>query len=216
MLRMERSHRGESKRALFRLTAAANSTTLVSMKPSKPSRAKRVAKPSPTEEPVITFATNCRGDTFTIGDWVIAETGIYQLRELHAYDNGRRIVADRSNGCVLVGGNLDDCWKLTLSTKVIAEGVERYADKLRKLPGERSFNWPALSRKLTEFAEIGYLLDKQHPRSEDCDEDCDENAKVRELYETQLWEPLEAWYQEIKEIADATSLKHVGGVRLFR
>ncbi len=157
----------------------------------------------------LTSFTNCRGDTFQRSEWIVAGYQIQQVGEIRDY--GHHIGVDRSTGHILSGGRADDCWKLTLTTKVVAEGVEHYRALLAKLPGENAFNWPDISRKLEEFAEIGYELDRQMPRK---DGDYDDAEKRNAAFRAQLWDPLEAWYQEVKELTEGLGRREVGGVRI--
>lgn len=156
-----------------------------------------------------TSFTTSRGDTFKRGEWIVAEHDIHQVGEIRDYDTHTSV--DRSTGYILCDGRADDCWKLTLATKVIAEGVKRYRDKLGKLPGESAFNWPDIHCKLVEFAEIGYALDREMPRKED---DYDDAEKRHAAFRKQLWDPLEAWYEEVRELAEGMNKRIVGGVRI--
>ncbi len=162
-----------------------------------------------TPLPSPAFFTNSRGDTFTQGEWVIAEYGIYQLGEVREYDWG--IAVDRRDGYVNVGGRADDCWKLTLTTKVVADGVKAYREQLSALPGEHSFNWPDLHDKLVEWAEVGYALDRGMPDKDDYDY----RQQRADAFKARLWTPLEVWFQEVKTIAENATRQTAGGVRVI-
>lgn len=158
-------------------------------------------------KPLTSFTTS-RGDTFKRGEWCVAGYAIHQIGEIRDY--GQHIGVDRSTGYILCGGQADDCWKLTLTTKVVAEGVARYREKLTKLPGEIGFNWPDICRKLEAFAEVGYDLDRQMPREDDEDSD-----KRNEAFRAQLWDPLEEWFEGVRELTEGFKGKTVGGVRII-
>lgn len=163
-----------------------------------------------TKTKTLTSFTNSRGDTFKRGEWIVAGYEIHQIGEIRDY--GHHIGVDRSTGHILCGGRADDCWKLTLTTKVVAEGVEHYRHLLTKLPGERAFNWPDICRKLEEFAEIGYELDRKMPRKDD---DHDDAEKRNAAFRAQLWDPLEEWHQEVKKLVEGAATRSVGGVRII-
>lgn len=158
--------------------------------------------------PLSSFTTS-RGDTFKTGDWVVAEYKIWQVGEICECDWGTAV--NRRDGYVFAGGRADDCWKLTLTTKTVAEGVQSYRDKLKTLPGERAFNYPDLHRKLVEFAEIGYALDREMPDRDDYDW----RAQRTKEFTRRLWVPLEEWFKEVETIAEAATGRTAGGVRVI-
>ncbi len=159
---------------------------------------------------ILTSFTNSRGDVFSTGEWIVAEYAIYQIGEIRDY--GHNIGVDRSTGYILCGGRADECWKLTLTTKIVADGVQRYREKLNELKGTNSFNWPDIHRKLVEFAEIGYMLDRKMPRKKDDYDDAEKrNAEFKRL----LWEPLDQFYQEVKKLTEDLLERKVDGVRII-
>lgn len=158
--------------------------------------------------------TNSRGETFQVGDWVLHDYEIGQLTAVRQYDHG--ITVDVSTGVICSGTNLDRVWQLTLWRKTVAESVERYARKLRDLPGGCDLNWPDIHRLLSQYAEIGYkicgLVDYR-TRDQVTKK---EGELIREESERRVWKPLEVFYDGVKtQLADRREVQ-LDGVLIFR
>lgn len=158
-----------------------------------------------------TSFTTSHGQTFKVGEWCVADYEIWLIKDVRTYDTWTSVT--RSNGFISSSGSADSCFKLNMTTKVIADGVARYYRKLHDLPGESTLNWPEICGKLRLFAEEGYLLDIANPHDEDADEATQEERC--EAFNAAVWEPLEAFYQGIVKALEASREHTVQGVRVI-
>lgn len=77
--------------------------------------------------------------TFKEGDWVVFDMKIGQIKKLDEFD-------EFSDGMFSTSGRLRDRFRpLTLRNKRIAETMDYYYNELRKIDGERRFNYPDIA-----------------------------------------------------------------------
>lgn len=83
-----------------------------------------------------------------VGDWAVFDLDIVQIKEIR--DNGN---AEVSTGMICTFGNiLDRCRELTLRNKVCAESFDYQYKLLKKIKGERGFNYPDINRYFCQLA----------------------------------------------------------------
>jgi len=131
---------------------------------------------------------------FKEGDWIIHNREIAQV----VHVDGERIT-ELTSGMFSTSGHDLDCRPLTPTNKVIMEGINYYFDKMDKLPGSRTLNWPDINRYFEEL--IINAIDDIHSGS----------AKNAEKQYTQAGR----FYNEVKEKLDNLNTK-IDGVRLVR
>jgi len=83
-----------------------------------------------------------------VGDWIIFDLGIYQIKEIRDASS-----ASVSDGSFETSGNLADRFRpLTLRNKAIVESFDWHYMELRKIRGERGFNYPDINRYFCDLA----------------------------------------------------------------
>lgn len=153
---------------------------------------------------------NSRGETFRVGDWILHDFAIKQLKEVRKTDWGFSVTI--SDGYFSIGTSLDEIYTLTLFRKIIADGVDRHYEKLKALEGEQHLNWPDINRKCIGFAYTGYeLCTKWGGKNDDAHQ-----TQAREEFEREVWDPLEAFCREIGDTLKEVGGKTVGGVKILR
>jgi hypothetical protein len=80
------------------------------------------------------------------GDWAVFDLGIVQIKQVEPY-------AEVSDGTFSTSGNLLGRLRpLTLRNKATVETFEWYYQELRKIRGERGFNYPDINRLFCSLA----------------------------------------------------------------
>jgi hypothetical protein len=80
------------------------------------------------------------------GDWAVFDLEIVQIKQVEPY-------VEVTTGIITTSGDLLDRLRpLTLRNKVTAESFEYYYKDLRKLRGERGFNYPDINRLFCDLA----------------------------------------------------------------
>lgn len=81
------------------------------------------------------------GSTWKVGDWAVFDMAIVQIKEI------RDQIVEVSTGVIATSGRLSDRLRpLTLQNKVIAESFDYQYRQLKKIKGERGFNYPDINR----------------------------------------------------------------------
>lgn len=80
------------------------------------------------------------------GDWAVFDLDIVQIKQVDPY-------VEVSTGTINTSGNLLDRLRpLTLRNKATIETFDYYYNEIRKMPGERGFNYPDISRLFCDLA----------------------------------------------------------------
>jgi len=80
------------------------------------------------------------------GDWAVMDMGIFQIKQVDPF-------VEVSDGAVSISGRLLDRLRpLTLRNKATAETFDWYYKELKKLRGERGFNYPDINRLFCGWA----------------------------------------------------------------
>jgi hypothetical protein len=84
--------------------------------------------------------------TWKAGDWAVFDLEIVQIKQVEPY-------VEVTTGIISTSGNLLERLRpLNLRNKVTADSFEYYYKELRKLRGERGFNYPDISRLFCDLA----------------------------------------------------------------
>jgi hypothetical protein len=84
--------------------------------------------------------------TWRVGDWAVFDLDIVQIKNIDPY-------VEVSTGTISTsGGLLDRLRPLTLRNKATIEAFDYYYNELRKMRGERGFNYPDISRLFCDLA----------------------------------------------------------------
>lgn len=86
--------------------------------------------------------------TWKVGDWVIFDLSVGQIKELRDND-----YASFSDGSFKTCGRLVDRFRpLTLRNKQIVENFDIYYNRLLEIDGEDGFNYPRISQYFAQLA----------------------------------------------------------------
>jgi len=86
-------------------------------------------------------------NSWKVDDWVIFDLSIVQIKQLTPY-------VEVSDGHISTSGSclLERLRPLTLQNKAIIESFDYRYNSLRKLRGERGFNWPDINQYFCKLA----------------------------------------------------------------